>query len=362
MFKKLKKSLGFNKDKKDKAEELNEGARVAIQDSERKDNVPPSEEQTAPEPPPAEPATEKAGLLGWLKKGLAKTRTTLVQRVENVLLGKKEIDAELLEELEEVLVTADLGIKTVEEIIKGITESVQRKELKDPEQVKAHIKAALLAILKKGEKELDLDMAQPVVMMIIGVNGVGKTTTIGKLAHRFQSQGRSVLLAAADTFRAAAIEQLAIWGERVGADLVKHKSGADPSAVVFDALQAAKARKCQVVITDTAGRLHTKVNLMEELKKIKRVAGKEVPGAPHYSFLVLDATTGQNAISQAKLFNEAVNLDGIILTKLDGTSKGGVLVSIINELNLPICYIGLGEGLEDLREFKAEPFVDALFE
>lgn len=307
-------------------------------------------------------AKERMGLLGWLKKGLSRTRQGLTQRVENILLGKKEIDAELLEELEEILVTADIGIKTVEEIINSITQKVERKELKDPAQVKTHIRGALLTILKEGEKELLTDISDPLVIMVIGVNGAGKTTTIGKLAYQFQQMNQKVLLAAADTFRAAAIEQLEIWGNRVGTELVKHKSGADPSAVIFDALRAAKARNCQVVIADTAGRLHTKVNLMEELKKIKKVAAREIPGSPHYTLLVLDATTGQNAISQAKLFNEGIGVDGLILTKLDGTSKGGVVVAIINELRLPIYYLGLGETLEDLREFKAEAFVDALFE
>jgi len=248
-------------------------------------------------------------------------------------------------------------------LIENVQQSLKRGELQDPEKIKDFIKGEIFTILKRGEKLLHIDFSQtrPFVMMVVGVNGGGKTTTIGKIAYQYSSQGKKVLIGAADTFRAAAIEQIEIWARRAKADLIKQSKGSDPSAVAFDSIHAAKARDVDLVFIDTAGRLHTKVNLMEELKKIKRIVGREHLGAPHEVLLVLDATTGQNAISQARLFHEAVGVTGIALTKLDGTAKGGIIVGITEELKIPIRYIGIGEGVDDLREFNATEFVQALF-
>jgi fused signal recognition particle receptor len=268
-----------------------------------------------------------------------------------------------LDELEALLFEADLGVKTSSQLIEGVQQGLKRGELQDPDRVKEFIKQEILRILQAGEKPLFINFSQtkPFVIMVVGVNGGGKTTTIGKIAHQYTSQGKKVLIGAADTFRAAAVEQLEIWAKRVGADLIKQVKGSDPSAVAFDSIQAAKARNIDLVFIDTAGRLHTKVNLMEELKKLNRIVGRECPGAPHEVLLVLDATTGQNAISQAKLFNEAIGVTGIALTKLDGTAKGGIIVGITEELKIPIRYIGVGEGIDDLKEFNATEFVQALF-
>jgi fused signal recognition particle receptor len=298
-----------------------------------------------------------------LKQGLSKTHQGFVERIDQLLLGKKTIDQELLDELEGLLFEADLGVKTSGQLIEGVRQGLKRGDLQEPEKVKEFIKQEILRILATGEKPLTIDFSQtkPFVMMVVGVNGGGKTTTIGKIAHQYSSQGKKVLVGAADTFRAAAVEQLEIWANRVGADLVKQSKGSDPSAVAFDSIHAAKARETDLVFIDTAGRLHTKVNLMEELKKVKRIIGRECPGAPHEILLVLDATTGQNAISQAKLFHEAIGVTGIALTKLDGTAKGGIIIGITEELKIPIRYIGVGEGIEDLKEFNAPEFVQALF-
>jgi fused signal recognition particle receptor len=298
-----------------------------------------------------------------LKKGLSKTHQGFVEKMDRLFLGKKTIDQDVLDELEGLLFEADLGVKTSGQLIEGVRQGLKRGDLEEPEKVKEFIKQEILRILKSGEKPLSIDFCQtkPFVMMVVGVNGGGKTTTIGKIAHQFSSQGKKVLVGAADTFRAAAVEQLEIWANRVGADLIKQSKGSDPSAVAFDAIHAAKAREIDLVFIDTAGRLHTKVNLMEELKKVKRIIGRECPGAPHEILLVLDATTGQNAISQAKLFNEAIGVTGIALTKLDGTAKGGIIIGITEELKIPIRYIGVGEGIEDLKEFNASEFVQALF-
>jgi fused signal recognition particle receptor len=304
---------------------------------------------------------DEKGLFERLKQGLARTHQNFINNLEALLTGKTRIDEDLLEQLEEVLILADLGVDATLKVISGIQSKVKKKELEDPTQLKSHLKREILTILKSGEKTVDISQATPFVIMVIGVNGTGKTTTIGKLAHKFKSAGKEVLLVAGDTFRAAAIEQLEIWGQRAGCEVIKHEPGSDPSAVIYDAVQAAKSRKVDVVIVDTAGRLHTKKNLMDELKKMKRIAGRELPGAPHEVLLVLDATTGQNAISQAKLFNEEIGLTGLILTKLDGTAKGGIITGIINELKIPVAYIGVGEKLMDLRPFKAEEFVEALF-
>ncbi len=298
-----------------------------------------------------------------LKTGLSKTHQGFVEKMDRLFLGKKTIDQELLDELEGLLFEADLGVKTSGQLIDGVRQGLKRGELQEPQKVKEYIKQEILRILKSGEKPLSIDFSRtkPFVMMVVGVNGGGKTTTIGKIAHQYSSQGKKVLVGAADTFRAAAVEQLEVWANRVGADLIKQSKGSDPSAVAFDSVHAAKARDTDLVFIDTAGRLHTKINLMEELKKLKRIVGRECPGAPHEILLVLDATTGQNAISQAKLFNEAVGVTGIALTKLDGTAKGGIIVGITEELKIPIRYIGVGEGIDDLKEFDATEFVGALF-
>jgi fused signal recognition particle receptor len=304
---------------------------------------------------------EKKGFFQRLKQGLFKTHQGLVSKIDQLIAGKKKIDDDLLAELEEILITSDIGVKTTQELLHNVAVKVQRKELEDADLLKKNLQEQMLHILSQQENPLNLSTARPFVIIVIGVNGTGKTTTIGKMAQKFKAQGKSVLLVAADTFRAAAIEQLEIWGQRAGCDVIKQKSGSDPSAVVFDGLKAAKSRGMDVVIVDTAGRLHTKVNLMEELKKVKRIMGREIPGAPHEILLVLDATTGQNSISQAKIFNQGVGVTGIALTKLDGTAKGGILIAISDELKIPLRYIGIGEKLDDLREFNARDFVEALF-
>ncbi|MEW5948379.1 MAG: signal recognition particle-docking protein FtsY [Thermodesulfobacteriota bacterium] len=311
---------------------------------------------------PEEKPEEERGLFQRLKDQIARTRESFVKQVDRLFLGKKEIDADLLDRLEEILITADLGVSTATELIGRIREKVKRKELSDAFALKNYLREEILALLRSPQKEGEEITARPFVILVIGVNGTGKTTTIGKLAHRFKGLGQNVMLVAADTFRAAAIEQLEIWSKRAGTDFIKQKSGSDPSAVVYDALEAAQSRKTDVMIIDTAGRLHTKVNLMEELKKVQRVIQKKMPGAPHEILLVLDATTGQNAISQAKLFDSALGVTGMVLTKLDGTAKGGVVVGISNELNIPIRFIGIGEKMEDLREFDPDTFVRALFD
>ena len=306
--------------------------------------------------------TENRGYFDKLKAGLAKTRKFLVKNIDDILLGEKVIDQKLFEELEETLITSDVGPAFTYELIEKMKEQVKRKELGDPELLRKILRDTITDTLRKSEAPLSIPQNELFTIMVVGVNGTGKTTTIGKLARNLKNSGLSVMLVAADTFRAAAIEQLEIWSQRVEAPLIKQKFGADPSAVVFDAIHAAKARKADVVIIDTAGRLHTKVNLMEELKKMKRIMGRELPGAPHEILLVLDATTGQNAVIQAKMFNDEIGVTGIILTKLDGTAKGGVIIGIARELSIPIRYIGIGEGLDDLKSFQSEEFVDALFE
>jgi len=303
------------------------------------------------------------GFFEKLKQGLSKTREGFVEQIDRLLQGKKTIDQDLLDDLEGLLIAADLGVRTSSQLIDSVQQGLKRGELKEPEKVREFIKQEILRILKSGEKPLSIDFSQtrPFVFMVVGVNGVGKTTTIGKMAHQYSSQGKKVLIGAADTFRAAAVEQLEIWANRVGADLIKQSKGTDPSAVAFDSVHAARARNMDLVFIDTAGRLHTKVNLMEEVKKVKRIIGRECPGAPHEVLLVLDATTGQNAISQAKLFDEGIGVTGIALTKLDGTAKGGIIVGITQELNIPIRLVGVGEGIDDLKEFNASEFVQALF-
>ncbi len=301
-------------------------------------------------------------LLDRLKAGIQKTRSGLVDRLEDVLSGKKAIDADLLDELEYTLITADLGVRTVEDILERIRQRVDRRLTGDAVEIRALIREQLLEILRASETPVRVVATPPAVVMVVGVNGAGKTTTIGKLAHRFLGEGRKVLLCAADTFRAAAIEQLEVWAQRANVDMVRQKTGADPSAVVFDALQAAKARGMDYIIVDTAGRLHTKENLMAELEKMRRTCQRLVPGSPHEVWLVLDATTGQNGLEQARKFTESAGVTGIILTKLDGTAKGGVVVAIARELNLPIRFIGVGEKIGDLLPFEPETFVESLFD
>ncbi|HLJ13948.1 MAG TPA: signal recognition particle-docking protein FtsY [Bryobacteraceae bacterium] len=307
--------------------------------------------------------TEKApNLLDRLKAGIEKTRTGLVERLEDALTGKKEIDGVLLDELEYTLITADIGPRTTAEILERIRQRVDRRLSSDAVEIKQLIREHLLEVLQATERPPAQVTEPPEVILVVGVNGAGKTTTIGKLAHRLQTDGRRVLLCAADTFRAAAIEQLEIWGSRTSAEVIRQRAGADPSAVVFDALQAARARKLDYVIIDTAGRLHTKDNLMAELEKMRRTAARVIPSAPHEVLLVLDATTGQNGLEQARRFTESSGVTGIVLAKLDGTAKGGVVVSIARELNLPIRYIGIGESTDDLLPFEPDKFVASLFD
>lgn len=298
------------------------------------------------------------GFFNKIKKGLEKTRKKFVANVEHIVIGYAQIDDEFLDDLEMVMLTSDLGVKTTEYLMKEIRRGVTEGEINNTADVLPFMENCITELMKEAE---EIEMHSPEVILVVGVNGVGKTTTIGKLAQYYSTQGKSVIIAAADTFRAAASEQLTIWAERVGVPIVKHKEGADPAAVVYDAMSSAIAKKADIVIVDTAGRLHTKKNLMEELKKIGRVADRQVPGAPHQTLLVVDGTTGQNAVSQARLFGQAVPVNGIVVTKLDGTAKGGVVISIKEELGVPVRWIGVGEGIDDLRPFDAKEFARALF-
>jgi fused signal recognition particle receptor len=318
-----------------------------------------------------EPAEEEAGAAGSrpsflrrLAEKLSKTREAFTYQLDRLFLGRKEIDAALFDDLEELLITADLGVATTRELLDHARRKVHRKELADPESLKLALKDKIKSFIIDYQRDAELVMPQsgPFVIMVVGVNGVGKTTTIGKIAHKFVKAGRSVMLVAGDTFRAAAVSQLQIWGERNGVHVVARADRADPSSVVYDAMDIARAKDYDVVLVDTAGRLHTQTNLMEELKKIKRVMGKRLAGAPHEVMLVIDATTGQNGISQAKLFDEAVGITGITLTKLDGTAKGGIVANICREMKTPIRFIGVGEKMEDLRDFDPDEFIEALFE
>ncbi len=300
------------------------------------------------------------GFFDKLKEGLMKTRKSITEKIDQVLVTFGKVDEELFDELEEILITSDLGIDTTMKVIADLKTKVRERKITDALKVKDILKEELQEILGKGVNELKLD-TKPAVIIVIGVNGVGKTTSIGKIANLYKQQGKKVLLAAGDTFRAAAIDQLEIWADRVGVEVIAQKEGSDPAAVIFDAVQAAKSRKADLLICDTAGRLHTKKNLMEELKKVSRVLDRELPGADRETLLVLDATTGQNAISQAKTFSETADITGIVLTKLDGTAKGGIVVAIKSELDIPVKLIGVGEQLDDLQRFDANEFVEALF-
>lgn len=341
----------FRSSKKDATEALSETNPVV------EDSPAVTVTSEAPEPKPT-----KASFFSRLKSGLKRTSSNFSDGLGNLFLGKKTIDDELLEELETQLLVADVGIEATQDIITNLTQRVSRKELSDSSALYSALQEELAGLLVHSEEALHVDAShQPYVILMVGVNGVGKTTTIGKLAKRFQAEGKSVMLAAGDTFRAAAVEQLQVWGERNDVPVIAQHTGADSASVLFDALQAAKARGSDILIADTAGRLHNKDNLMEELKKVVRVLGKLDETAPHEVMLVLDAGTGQNALSQAKHFQEAVGVTGITLTKLDGTAKGGIIFAISKQLKLPIRFIGVGEQVDDLRPFEAEDFVAALF-
>lgn len=306
--------------------------------------------------------TPKAGLFGRLKKGLSKTSSALSEGLGNLLIGQREIDDELLEDIETQLLVSDVGIDATNTIIENLTSQVARKELADANALLKSLQNELADVLRPSEGQLEIDSSKkPYVILVVGVNGVGKTTTIGKLAKRFQQQGKSVMLAAGDTFRAAAVEQLQVWGERNKVPVIAQHTGADSASVIFDAIQAGQSRGTDIVIADTAGRLHNKSNLMDELEKVVRVMKKLDDSAPHEVLLVLDAGTGQNALSQAKHFQDAVGVSGIALTKLDGTAKGGIIFAVSKKLDLPIRFIGVGEQVDDLRPFVAQDFVEALF-
>ncbi|EPT9382599.1 signal recognition particle-docking protein FtsY, partial [Proteus mirabilis] len=339
--------------------EAEEKARIAQAQAEAEDIVALREEVLVDKPVEQE-RPKKEGFFSRLKKGLLKTRQNLGSGFMGLFRGKK-IDDELFEELEEQLLIADVGMDTTSKIINSLTQHASRKDLKDAESLYGKLREEMGDILNKVDKPLNIEGKKPFVILMVGVNGVGKTTTIGKLARQYQAEGKSVMLAAGDTFRAAAVEQLQVWGERNHIPVIAQHTGADPASVIFDAIQSAQAKGVDVLIADTAGRLQNKSHLMEELKKIVRVMKKLDEEAPHEVMLTLDASTGQNAVSQAKLFNETVGLTGLTLTKLDGTAKGGVIFSIADQFGIPIRYIGVGEGIEDLRPFKADDFIEALF-
>ncbi|MDP4162642.1 MAG: signal recognition particle-docking protein FtsY [Bacillota bacterium] len=298
------------------------------------------------------------------KEGLTKTRDNFSGKVNDLVARYRKVDEDFFEELEEILIQADVGFDTVMKLIDELKMEVKRKNIQDPKDVQSVISEKLVDIYNGGENQsshLNIQENELTVILFVGVNGVGKTTTIGKLGHKFRSEGKKVLMAAGDTFRAGAIEQLEVWGERAGVEVIKQAEGSDPAAVMFDAIQAAKTRKADILLCDTAGRLQNKVNLMKELEKVKRVIEREIPGAPHEVLLVLDATTGQNALIQAKTFKEVTNVSGIVLSKLDGTAKGGIILAIRNELKIPVKFVGLGEKMDDLQEFDAEKYVYGLF-
>ena len=310
--------------------------------------------------PAQEEGQEKMGIFARLLAGLSKTKDNITGRIDSLLKSYTKIDEELLEDLEEILITADVGVTTTMEIIDRLRDMIKERGVKDPLEVRDLLKEIVASILKEGNSELDINPG-PAVIVMVGVNGVGKTTTIGKLAQRYKKDGKKVMLAAADTFRAAATEQLDIWAKRIDVDIIKHHEGADPGAVVFDAIKASQARKVDLLICDTAGRLHNKANLMNELGKIFKIIDREYPEAKKEVLLVVDATTGQNAVSQAKTFKEVANITGIVLTKLDGTAKGGVVLAVKSEVDVPVKLIGVGERAEDLQSFDADSFTDAIF-
>lgn len=300
------------------------------------------------------------GFFNKIKEGLSKTRHAFMEKVEKLVIRRK-IDEEFYEELEEILIMADIGVHTVMQLMDDLRDEVKKRKIEDAEELRPILQEKLGEIMSEGHVPLNVQPSGLTVVMVVGVNGVGKTTTIGKLAHKYKSEGKKVLLAAGDTFRAGAIEQLEAWGNRVGVEVIKQQAGSDPAAVIYDAIQAAKARNVDILFCDTAGRLHNKTNLMDELNKVYRVIKREIPDAPHEVLLVLDATTGQNALSQAKLFGQAAGVTGLILTKLDGTAKGGIVIAIQHELSLPVKFIGLGEKMDDLQVFEPKEFIEALF-
>ncbi|HVR62080.1 MAG TPA: signal recognition particle-docking protein FtsY [Polyangia bacterium] len=318
----------------------------------------PVEKPSAPAPSPVRKKRDAAALA----PGLAKTRSGWISRLGEVFAGRKELDPAAVDEIEKILLTADIGVRTSQKLLEELRQSLTRKELREPEAVWRFLRQRTAEILTLDTQDIDFGSARPFVLLIIGVNGSGKTTTIGKLAAKLTADGKKVLLAAGDTFRAAAIEQLEIWGNRVGATLVRGKEGADPSSVIFEGARRAAAEGFDVVIADTAGRLHTKTDLMQELQKVRRVLGKAVAGAPHETWLVIDSTSGQNAIAQAQIFTQAMQVTGIVLTKLDGTAKGGVVLGIADQLRIPVRFIGIGEKVDDLRQFDPEEFVEALYQ
>jgi len=365
----------FFKNKKEK-EEILENNNLELQNSDKQETL--TQEYTPEIPETTEqnsmateitnsekctntqPEKKKTGFFSKIKAGLTKTRQNIMSGIDQVLKNFVKIDEELFEELEEALIISDIGVETSTFIIEQVKEIVKTEKISDVAEIKNIIARVITEMLEKNDDELKIE--SPTVILVIGVNGVGKTTTIGKLTHNFKQQNKKVLLAAADTFRAAAIDQLQIWGERSHVDVIKHSENSDPGAVVFDAVQAAKSRKTDVLICDTAGRLHNKKNLMEELRKISKIINREYPEANIEVFLVLDATTGQNALQQAKLFKDVTDITGIILTKLDGTAKGGIIIAIKNELKIPVRFIGVGEGIDDLQKFDASDFAKALFD
>jgi fused signal recognition particle receptor len=354
-----------DEDEQDDAGDADEAEPAAVSPALAKTvpEIPSARAESRAKPETAPPARDRAEEKRRLKAGLAKTRGGFIARLGSLFRGKAELDPAILEQVEEVLFTADIGVATSQELIDGIRKQLGKQEIKKPELIWEHIRVRSEEILAgQTQRPLDLGRARPFVILVVGVNGTGKTTTIGKLAARFRDEGKRVVLAAGDTFRAAAVEQLEVWGERADCEVVKGKEGADPSSVIIDALKRAQETDADVVLADTAGRLHTKVDLMEEIQKVRRSISKRLEGAPHETFLVLDSTMGQNAIAQAKMFKEAVEVTGLILTKLDGTAKGGVVLGICNELKLPVRYVGIGERAEDLREFDPEAFVAALYE
>lgn len=346
----------FNFFKKDKDKESKKASDVSTESLILKDN-----QKDAPET--EAPPQNKPSLFARLKSSLSRTRNQLASKLSSLVLGKKEIDAELLQQLEKILLEADLGVIVTKNIIQHLTNSLNRQQLKSPQDLFAQLKVELENQLLPLQQPLTISTEQkPFVIMMIGVNGTGKTTSIGKLANQLNNQGYQLSLAAGDTFRAAAVEQLNVWADRLSIPIIKQHTGADSASVIFDALQSAQAKQQDILIADTAGRLHNKSNLMDELKKIKRVLGKLDPTAPHEVLLVIDATTGQNALQQAEVFTKEIGVTGLILTKLDGTARGGIVFAIGQKLGLPIRYIGVGEGVEDLRPFDAKAFVEALFE
>ena len=331
-----------------------------VEDFEEKQNIQEVEEvEEVEELQEPEKTRNGAGFFGRLKKGLSKTREIFTTDIDDLFTGKRKLDDDMLEELEELLITSDIGVQASMDILENISQKSFR--ISGADQLKEILNEEILALFDSKEKTANIVQGKPHVVMVIGVNGVGKTTTIGKLAAKSAGSGKKVLIAAADTFRAAAIEQLEIWADRAGADIIKHKDNADPAAVAYDSIEAALARDADIVFVDTAGRLHTKVNLMEELKKIKRALAKKIPEAPHEILLVLDATTGQNALSQAEMFNDSIGITGVVITKLDGTAKGGVVISICSTLDIPLLYIGVGETIDDLDVFNPKDYVSALF-